>query len=671
MKHILMSRLLLSAFLLAVCLLRNAPVSAQTPSPDNLIPRSLLFKEKTRHNVRLSSDGSTVFYQKKADGSDSTLYYLQEKMPLSEKKRRFEGKLISWNLLYEGMLTAVVQQDTSLVFYSTTLAANKMRKVNVFPFKSLTVLHTSRRFPNKIAANITAVDPTQSGIYQLDLLSGASKRLGMMEDMQQVFFDENFGMVACLRQDSHEVRTLQRKHEGLWKDVFRYTHLPDFFIGGLCKIVSVSNDGKTIYATDYTNKDKASLVAISTETGEITELASDPDADIYPGAFTLDVTGKPTSVVALYGNTRRHFIGDAVKADFEFLEKELGNLGFVGASQNDSTWLVRKMDGGPLQYFHFNRKDKKLLPLFNDYEHLNGYDMPTRTSHVVTTRDGLKLPIHVYVPFGMSNANGLPKVPLPTIIYIHGGPWVGVTHWNSWFHNRNFQLLANRGYVVINMEFRGTTGLGKALMNAGDKQFGEAMHYDIVDVAEWAKKQGIAHPKRLGIWGWSYGGYAANYALGKAPDLFAAGVSMYGLGDLPGFCKSPLLQGDSLWIERVGDANTPEGLALLEKHSPLTYVKNIKSPMLLTTGSKDLIVPQEQSDKFASELNAAKKSVVYFFYPEEGHDYAKPESWISFWAITEHFLHKNLGGRRELRKTDVESGKFEVMFGKEFIDKID
>ncbi|MBK8564062.1 MAG: S9 family peptidase [Saprospiraceae bacterium] len=297
--------------------------------------------------------------------------------------------------------------------------------------------------------------------------------------------------------------------------------------------------------------------------------------------------------------------------------------------------------------------------------------MPTRTSHVWTTRDGLKLPVHVYVPFGMSYENGLPKVPLPTIIYIHGGPWVGVTHWNSWFHNRNFQFLANRGYVVINMEFRGTTGLGKTLMNAGDKQFGEAMHYDIVDVADWAKKQGIAHPKRLGIWGWSYGGYAANYALGKAPDLLPLCVSMYGLGDLLGFCKSPLLQGDSLWITRVGDPNTPEGLALLEKHSPLTYVKNIKSPMLLTTGSKDQIVPQEQSDKFASELNAAKKQVVYFFYPEEGHDYAKPESWASFWAITEYFLHKNLGGRKESRKTDIESGNFEVMFGKEFIERID
>lgn len=652
-------------------LLLSLGLFAQSPSPDNLIPRTLLFKEKTRHNVRLSLDGTHVFYQKMADGSDSTLYYVQEKTPRNEKKRRFDGKLVSWQLLYEGGLLAVVRQDTNLALYSTTIAANKLRKVNVFPFKQLTVLHTSARFPNKVAANIVAMNPSQSGIYQLDLMSGATKRLGLMEDMRQVFFDENFGMVACLRQDSLDVRTVWRKHEGQWKEVFRYPVTPDIFIGGLTKIVAVSNDGKTIYATDNTGKDKASLVAISTETGEVTELASDPDADIYPGALTFDPIGNPTSAVALYGNTRRYPIGESAKADFEFLEKELGNYGFAGASQNDSTWLVRKMNGGPLVYFLYLRAEKKLIELFNDYAYLDGYDMPTRKAYTVTTRDGMKLPVHVYVPFGMSRADGTAKTPLPTVIYVHGGPWVGVTHWNSWFHNRNFQLLANRGYVVINMEFRGTTGLGKKMLDAGDKQFGEAMHYDVVDVANWAIKQGISHPKRLCIWGWSYGGYAANYAMGAAPDLFACGVSMYGLGDLPGFCKLPALQGDSLWINRVGDPNTPEGMALLEKHSPLNYVKNIKNPVLLTTGSLDPIVPQEQSDKFASEMNANKKQVIYFFYPEEGHDYAKPESWVSFWGITEYFLHKNLAGRREPRGNDIESGKFEVMFGKEFIDKID
>ncbi len=646
---------------------------AQTPSPDNLIPRTLLFKDKTRNNVRMSLDGSSVFYQKKADGSDSTLYYLQVNFPLHEKKRHFEGKLTNWDMLYDGGLLAVVQQDTSFTLYSTSLTSTKLRKVNFFPFKELSVLHLSARFPNKVAANIVAVDPTQSGLYILDILSGSTKRLTVMDGFEQVFLDENFGLVAALRNDSNEVRTLLRRHNGQWKPVISYPFTPDNFIGGVSGIISVSKDGKTIYATDNFGKDKSSLVSIDVETGDLKELASNPDADIFPAAFSLDLEGRPTTVVALYGDTHRHIVDEKVKADFEFLDKELkGNTSYVSASQNDSTWLVRKLDGGPTFYYIYYRKAKKLTSLFNDFEYLNGYDLATRKAYTVTTRDGLKLPVHVYVPFGMSRGDGTPKTPLPTIVYVHGGPWAGVTHWNSWFHDRNFQLLANRGYVVINMEFRGTTGLGKAMTDAGDKQWGEAMHNDIVDVATWAIKQGITNRSRLGIWGWSYGGYATNFAMAASPDLFKAGVSMYGIGDLPAFCQIPDIAHDSLvWLSRVGDPNTEDGMALLKKQSPNTYIKGVANPILITHGSLDDRVPIEQSDKFASELNAAKKDVTYFFYPEEGHDYRKPESWVSFWAITEAFLSKNLGGRKEARGKDIEAGKFEVMFGKEFINSIE
>lgn len=662
-----------SAYWLLLFLFGFAPnlTFAQTPSPDNLIPRTLFFKEKTRNNVRLSLDGNAVFYQKNADGLDSTLYYLLVNFPLHEKKRHFEGKLANWQMLYDGGLLAVVQQDTNFTLYSTSITSNKLRKVNFFPFKQLSVLHLSARFPNKVAANIVAVDPAQSGLYILDIMSGSTKRLTVMDGFEQVFLDENFGLVAALRNDSNEVRTLLRRHNSQWKPVISYPFTPDNFIGGVSRIISVSKDGKTIYATDNAGKDKSSLVSINVETGDLKELVSDPDADIFPAGYSLDLEGKPTSVVALFGDTRRYVLDEKVKADFDFLNKELkGNTGYVSASQNDSTWLVRKFDGGPIYYYLYDRKAKKLSPLFNDFEHLNDYDLATRKAYTVTTRDGVKLPVHVYVPFGMSRADGTPKTPLPTIVYVHGGPWAGVTHWNSWFHNRCFQLLANRGYVVINMEFRGTTGLGKAITDAGDKQWGEAMHHDIVDVASWAIKQGITNRSRLGIWGWSYGGYATNFAMAASPDLFKCGVSMYGISDLPAFAKTPFADND-FWHTRVGDPHSEEGLALLEKQSPTTYLKSIANPILLTTGSLDDRIPQEQSDKFASELSAAKKDVVYFFYPEEGHDYRKPESWVSFWAITEAFLHKNLGGRKEGRMNDIETGKFEVMFGKDFIDSLD
>jgi dienelactone hydrolase len=641
-------------------------------SPGNIIPRELLFREKDKINVTLSKDGETVFYQKTVDGSDSTLYFLHRKTPLVERSKKYNGPVVSWRPVYAGGLVAIVQEDTTLQVYFTSMKARKQRKLEVkIPFSRMKFLTLSPRFPNKVVVDVVARDSLKHGMYFLDLLSGNMRRLGIMGDLTQIFFDESFGMVAGLQPSHTGGNVLLRRVRGHWKEVFRYPFAPEMFIGGLSKIISVSLDGKTIYATDNFEKDKTTLVAIDAETGEVTELASDPDADILPYAASVDPQGRPTSVVALWGGTKRHIIDPAVEKDFDFLNNELNdNVSFVSASEDDRKWLVRTLDGGPVKYYLYDRDTPELTYLFNDYPHLDGYDLATRKAYTVTTRDSLRLPVQVYVPPGMAGADGMPKVPLPTIIYVHGGPWAGVTHWNSWFYTRNFELLANRGYVVINMEFRGTTGLGKKVCDAGDLQWGEAMHHDIVDVANWAIGSGISHKRRIGIWGWSYGGYATNYALGKSPDLFACGVSMYGITGLYEFCKLPFADSD-LWRTRVGDPNTGEGAALLKKFSPSTYVKDVKAPLLLTTGTLDDRVPQEQSDTFAKALHDAGKEVVYFFYPEEGHDFRAPESWVSFWAIAEDFLHKNLAGKKQPRQGDIEKGNLTVMFGAEYVEGIE
>ena len=637
--------------------------------PQDLIPRELFFKEKDKTLIHLSKDGESVFYKKKEEGAESMVYYVAVSSPLVERKKEFEGNVIDCLPTYDDGLFVVVQQDTNLAAQFTTVKSSKLRTLDILPFNRLSIMQLSERFPNKILVNIAAKDDSQSGIYLLDLLSGSTKRLGQMDGFQQMFFDQNFAKVAALGGNDLGGNTIYRNHGGEWKPVFEYPFNPEMFIGGLSRIVSVSVDGLSIYATDNFEKDKTTLVAIDVESGEVTELASDPDADILPYAASVDATGKPTSAVALWGDTRRYILDETVKETFAFLDKEIGNHGYLEASRDGNIWLVRSMNGGPSTYYVFDRTEQKLTKLFNDFSHLNGYDLGTRKAYTVTTRDRMNLPVHLYVPSGMSKADGMPKVPLPTIIYIHGGPWAGVTHWNNWFHTRNFQLLANRGYAVINMEFRGTTGLGKATCDAGDLQWGANMHNDIVDVVTWANRSGISNPKRVAMWGWSYGGYATNFALGAAPDLFSCGVSMYGICDLYEFTKLPFADND-LWRTRVGDPNKEEGAALLKEHSPTTYIKNINSPMLLTTGSLDDRVPQSQVDNFAKALAEAKKDVVYFYYPEEGHDYRQPESWVSFWAIAEDFLHRHTGGRKQDKGNDIEKENFTVVYGADYIKNL-
>lgn len=648
---------------LLLLLLYSSWLSAQPA--DNLIPRELFFRDKDKTQITLAPDGDMVLYQK--PGTDSLLWYRLCDMPLVERSFDFSGPVASWLAAFDHTLVALVGKIDSLHLEWYNTLTGHHRSVNGPVFVNAELYMASRRLPNKVIVK----ERGQAVAYHLvDLLSGRSRQLLLPADFSQIFFDENMGAVAAERPNAAGGIDILRHTPAGWEIVFSYPFHPEYFIGGLSHVISVSGDGSTIYATSNQGRDKTALYAIDAATGDTTLLAQDSLADILPWGASTNADGRVTSVVALWADARRHVVDPDWQADFDFLEKKIGpQVRFVAADIEGRRWLLRTLDGGPIDYYLYERGVDSVLYLFNDYSHLDGFDLATRKAYTVTTRDGLQLPVHVYVPPGMAADDGRPRVPLPTVIYIHGGPWAGVTHWNSWFHNRNFQLLANRHYVVIAMEFRGSTGLGKAFCDAGNLQWGEAMHNDIVDVAQWAIQEGIAHRERIGLWGWSYGGYAVNYTLGRSPELFACGISMYGISDLEAFSELPFADNDT-WRQCFGDVRTEEGRVLLHRHSPIHLVEHYRSPLLLTTGSLDDRVPQEQSDRFAKALADARKDVVYFYYPGEGHDYQQPESWVSFWAVAEHFLHVHLRGRKQPVGQDLLTPPFEVVYGKKFIEEI-
>ena len=645
-------------------LLLLLPLLSIAQPADNLIPRELLFRGKDKVSVLLSTDGQKVLYLKNESGADSVLYYLDVAHPLVERDLKFQGAVQSFTPLYKEGLLVLIRTNAGLQLAYYSFATRTSKVLERMAFERLQVVKTSARFPNKVVV--------QAGEewYLVDVLSDRWRRLSVPAGFSRVFFDGAFGLVAADQPNSLGGNTLLRKTNAGWDTLFLHPFHPEYFAGGFSRIVSVSNDGAAIFATSNQDRDKSALFAIDAKSGHKKLLAEDAGADILPYGASVDAQGKVTSVLALWADSRRHVIDLNCQADFDFLRQKMGNgVDFVAASEDDRFWLIRQLSGGPLEYYHFDRRTKKLLHLFNDYSHLDGFDLATRKAYTVETRDGWKLPVHVYVPPGMAGKDGLPKVPLPTVICLHGGPWAGVAHWNSWFHNRNFQLLANRHYVVINMEFRGSTGLGKAFCDAGNKAWGTSMHQDILDVANWAVAQGIAHKDRIGLWGWSYGGYATNYALAKAPEQFACGISMYGIADLESFCRLPFADND-LWRQRVGNVNDNEERKLLREFSPINHISTIEDPILLTTGSLDERVPQQQCDELARALHEAGKEVVYFYYPEEGHDYRKAESWISFWGVAEHFLHLYLRGRKEGIGEALKYNNFKVVYGEEFIKGI-
>jgi dipeptidyl aminopeptidase/acylaminoacyl peptidase len=248
------------------------------------------------------------------------------------------------------------------------------------------------------------------------------------------------------------------------------------------------------------------------------------------------------------------------------------------------------------------------------------------------------------------------------LVYVHGGPSVAFG-WNDWPINRPLQLLANRGYAVLRVEFRGAEGFGKKILHAGAGEWGRKMQNDILDAVDWAVKQGVTERHRVGVWGWSYGGYATLAALTFTPDLFACGMAMFPPAELLTIADCRAGAFCPFWRRQLGDVTTDAGRAMLRERSPLYFVERIKRPLLISHGAKDARLPRKHSDDFVAEMKKHNKPVTYLLYPDEGHDYARKENWISLFAVAERFFHEHLGGRYEPIGNDLSASSVEVLEG--------
>jgi dipeptidyl aminopeptidase/acylaminoacyl peptidase len=239
-----------------------------------------------------------------------------------------------------------------------------------------------------------------------------------------------------------------------------------------------------------------------------------------------------------------------------------------------------------------------------------------------------------------------PRPPVPMILLVHGGPWGR----DTWGYDSIHQLLANRGYAVLAVNFRASTGFGKKFVNAGNLEWAGKMHDDLIDAVNWAVKAKVADAKQVAIMGGSYGGYATLAGLTFTPDVFAAGVDIVGpsnlvtlLNTIPPYWTPQI----ELFTTRVGDHRTAEGRKFLESRSPLTFVDRIKKPLLIGQGANDPRVKQAESDQIVAAMKAKNIPVVYALFPDEGHGFARPDNNVAFMAIAEAFLAQHLKGRAE------------------------
>lgn len=404
-------------------------------------------------------------------------------------------------------------------------------------------------------------------------------------------------------------------------------------------------DGSALYLVTDKGKelDKSELQLCDIKTGKVTLVERDPENEVdFGSALFSDVTNELLATFYVGDRTRVYPRQKAFGEDWAKMLTLLpaGEVAIGSTTADESIWLVAvSSDVDPGSRYLYNRKSAKLELLYRSRPNLPGENLAPMKPVVYKARDGMSIHAYLVAPKGVPSQN------LPVVIMPHGGPWVR----DIWGYNALAQFLANRGYAVFMPNFRGSTGYGKHHLNAGNKQWGTGfMQHDLTDGVQYLVKERIADPKRVAIFGGSYGGYATLAGVAFTPDLYAAGVSYVGPSNIITLLKSippywaPMKRTFAI---RVGDIEKPEDLKVLTEQSPLNSAKNIKAPLLVIQGANDPRVKKAESDQIVVALRDLGRTVEYMVAPDEGHGFAGRENRLAAFTALEKFLAKQIGGR--------------------------
>jgi dipeptidyl aminopeptidase/acylaminoacyl peptidase len=514
-----------------------------------------------------------------------------------------------------------------------------------------------RKFPEEMLFKHNARDKRYFDLFRVNLVTGKSDLLFENNEFAWYVTDSNFQLrIGARFVADGGAEWLERRPDGSWAPFLRVP-IAD---GDSTQVIDFGADGKTLYMLDSRGRDKAALFAVDMATRQDTLLAADDEADIVQVDFDF-VQRRPLAARANRDRVRWHAIDPTAAQD-------LGDLAGYGpgdveiidrSADNRFATAFYERDAESGEYALLDRRARKVRSLFRQRKALAGLPLQKMQPVIIPARDGLRLNGYLTLPEAGAGS-------LPMVLVIHGGPY-----WrDSWGFNSVHQWLANRGYAVLSVNFRGSTGFGKAFVTAADKEWGGKMHDDLIDAVDWAVGQGIADPKRVGFFGGSYGGYSALTAATKTPEVFACIVDVFGISNLITFMATiPPYWGPwfSIWKNRLGDPATEAGRAFLTERSPLTYIDRAVRPILIAQGMQDVRVVAAESEQMVAALKKRGVPVTYITFPDEGHGFARPENRMAFYAATESFLAKHLGGRSQPVGEDFKGSSLKVETGAELV----
>ncbi|HET6852714.1 MAG TPA: alpha/beta fold hydrolase [Pyrinomonadaceae bacterium] len=637
---------LLSALLLVALV---APVWAQSPP---LIDRELFFGDPEISGAQISPDGAFIAFIKPFKGTRNVWVkktadpFTNAKPVTADTKRPIPGYF--WSR--DGKYILFVQDkagDENYNVYAVNPADAPASGQDVPAARNLTdakgvrafIYSVPRNEPDAMYVGINDRDPAWHDLYKVKISTGERTLIRKNTERITAFVFDLKGQLRLASRSAENGDT-----EVLRVDADKFTKVYSCTVFEMCGPIRYHKDGERVYF--QTNKgndvDLVRLELFNPTTGKEELVESDPMKRVdFGNAVFSEVSDELIATSYEDERERIYWKDKAFEADYKNLQKQLPGkeINFGSSTRDEKLFLISaNADTDPGATYLYDRATKKLTLQYQIREKLNRSYLAPMKPVKYPSSDGLEVPAYLTLPKGVEAKN------LPALVVPHGGPWGR----DSWGYNSFAQFLANRGYAVLQPNFRASTGYGKKFLDAGNKQWGEKMQDDVTWGAKYLITQGIADPKRVGIMGGSYGGYATLAGVAFTPDVYAAGVSIVGPSNLMTLLESipPYWeQIRKLFYERMGDPNTPEGKAQLMRQSPLTAAEKIKTPLLVIQGANDPRVNKRESDQIVIALRDRGFPVEYLVAPDEGHGFARPINNMAMFASAEKFLAKYLGGR--------------------------
>jgi len=644
--------------------------AAQRISDTPLIPREHLFGNSTRTGGRISPDGKWISWMAPWEGVMNVCIApadneADERRVTSAKDRPIPTYFWapdSQSILY----VRDKEGDENYLLYQVDPTGEKEVCLTPFEETRVQIIGGSENIKDKILVGLNNRDARFHDAYMLDLTSGELTLVFENNEWAGFSADDSLTLRWAFRQNADGGTDMHEITDNVVADTPReVTGLDDALT---THMAGYTTDGSILYWLDSRGRDTAALFAEYTATGERTLIAEHDKADI--GKTIRDSkTGVIKAWSATYLRTEHHPLDPDIGEAFAWLRERLeGDFGVQDRTDDDRRWLVWNDPlTGPIASYVFDRDAMSLRKSYVTKPELKGAPLQPMHALEIKARDGLTLPSYLTLPPQCDPvAMGVPSAPVPMVLVVHGGPWAR----DSFGYNRTHQWLANRGYAVLSVNFRGSTGFGKNFISAADKEWSGKMHDDLIDAVDWAVEQGIAEKDKVAIMGGSYGGYATLVGLTFTPDVFACGVDIVGpsnletlLETIPPYWEPMVKQ----FHQRMGDPTTPEGLQFLKDISPLYKASEITKPLLIGQGANDPRVKQAESDQIVEAMERENVPVTYVLFPDEGHGFHRPENNIAFNAITENFLAECLGGRAEPVGDVLEASTAEIRNGREHV----